>query len=84
VTAAEVVVVNAKPRCKKIGAVQGAGADARHATKDAIEQAAERGATHIWLDTPYWDLQNGMTMIVDGRIFECPPPEEVFPPDGYR
>jgi hypothetical protein len=83
-TAADVVVVNAKPRCKKIGVVEGAGGDTQHARADAIEQAAERGATHILLDTPYWDLQNGMTMIVDGTIFECPPPDEVYPPAGYR
>lgn len=82
-TAARIVVVNAKPRCEKIGIVEGAGGDAEHARADAITQAAERGATHILLDTPYWDLQNGMTMIVDGTLFECPPSSEVFPPDGY-
>ncbi|MBW2509417.1 MAG: hypothetical protein JRE81_12350 [Deltaproteobacteria bacterium] len=83
-TAADVVVVGAKPRCEKIGVVEGAGGDAQHARADAIEQAAERGATHILLGTPYPDLQNGMVTIVDGTLFECPPPDEVFPPDGYR
>ena len=82
-TAARVTVVNAKPRCQKIGVVEGAGGDTEHARADAIEQAAERGATHILLDTPYWDLQNGMTMIVDGTLFECPPSGEVYPPTGY-
>jgi hypothetical protein len=83
-TAADVVVVGTKPRCQKIGVVEGAGANAQHARADAMEQAAERGATHIVLGTPYPDLQNGMVTIVDGTLFECPPPEEVFPPDGYR
>jgi hypothetical protein len=83
-TAADVAVVSAKPRCPKIGVVEGAGGDAEHARADAIEQAAERGATHVLLDTPYSDLQNGMITIVDGTLFECPPPGEVFPPDGYR
>ena len=82
-TAADVVVVNAKPRCKKIGVVEGAGGDARHARADAIEQAAERGATHILLGTAYPDLQNGITTIVDGTLFECPPSDEVYPPTGY-
>ena len=83
-TAADVVVVSTKPRCEKIGVVEGAGGNTEHARADAIEQAAERGATHILLDTPYWDLQNGMLMIVDGTLFECPPADEVFPPSGYR
>jgi hypothetical protein len=82
-TAADVVVVNAKPRCEKIGVVEGAGGDAQHARADAIDRAAKRGATHILLDTPYWDLQNGMTMLVDGTLFKCPPPGEEFPPAGY-
>lgn len=77
------MVVNAKPRCEKIGSVEGAGGDASHAKADALEQAAERGATHILLDAPYADLQNGLTTIVDGTIFDCPPPDEVYPPTGY-
>jgi len=25
-----------------------------------------------------------MTIVVTGKIFGCPPPDEVLPPDGYR
>jgi len=83
-TAADVRVVSAKPRCEKIGVVEGIGGNAQHARKDALEQAAERGATHIVLEPAHPDLEDGMTTVVTGRIFSCPPPDEVYPPTGYR
>ncbi len=82
-TAADVQVVNAKPRCEKIGVVEGAGGNGQHARADALEQAAERGATHIMLEPAHPDLEDGMTTIVTGTMFACPPPDEVFPPAGY-
>lgn len=82
-TAADVVIVSEKPRCQKLGVVEGAGGDAEHAKADALEQAAARGATHVLLDTEHPDLQNGLVTIVDGTIFACPSPDEVFPPTGY-
>jgi len=83
-TAADVRVVNAEPRCEKIGVVEGVGGNAQHARNDALEQAAERGATHILLDSPHPDLEDGMTMVVTGKIFSCPSPDDVYPPAGYR
>jgi hypothetical protein len=79
-----VVVVNAKPRCEKLGVVEGAGGNAQHARADALDQAAERGATHAVLESAHPDLEDGMTIIVTATIFACPPPDEVFPPTGYR
>jgi len=83
-TAADVQVVDAKPRCEKLGVIEGAGGNAEHARQDALEQAAERGATHILLESAHPDLEDGMTMIVTGTIFACPSPDEVYPPTGYR
>ncbi len=83
-TAADVRVANAEPRCEKLGVVEGAGGNAQHARQDALEQAAERGATHILLESAHPDLEDGMTMVVTGKIFRCPPPDEVYPPIGYR
>lgn len=77
-------VVVAKPRCEKLGVIEGAGGNPEHARKDVLEQAAERGATHIILEPAHPDLEDGMTMVMTGTIFRCPPPDEVFPPDGYR
>lgn len=82
-TAADVVVVNATPRCEKIGVIQGDGGDAQHTKADAVDRAAERGATHILLDVPYWDLDTGITMVADGTLFKCAPPGSEFPPAGY-
>jgi len=79
-----VVVVNSKPRCEKLGVVEGAGGNAQHARADALDQAAERGATHAVLESAHPDLEDGMTIIVTATIFACPPPDEVFPPTGYR
>ena len=76
--------MNAEPRCEKLGVVEGVGGNAEHARKDALDQAAERGATHVVLEPAHPDLEDGMTIVVTGTIFECPPPDEVFPPDGYR
>jgi hypothetical protein len=83
VTAADVVIVDAKPRCQKIGSVEGAGGNAQHARADALDQAAERGATHVLLEPAHPDLEDGMTTIVTATMFVCPPPDEVFPPVGY-
>jgi hypothetical protein len=82
-TAADVRIVNTTPRCEKIGVVEGVGGNAQHARNDALEQAAERGATHIVLESAHPDLEDGMTIVVTGTIFACPPPGEQFPPDGY-
>jgi hypothetical protein len=79
-----VVVVNSKPRCEKLGVVEGAGGNAQHARADALDQAAERGATHAVLEPAHPDLEDGMTIIVTATVFACPPPDEVFPPTGYR
>lgn len=83
-TAADVRVVRAEPRCAEIGVVEGVGGNEKAAWADALEQAAERGATHARLDRPHPDLEDGMTMVVTGKIYRCPTPEEEFPPDGYR
>ncbi|MDH3817003.1 MAG: hypothetical protein OES21_00230 [Myxococcales bacterium] len=83
-TAADVRIVNTTPRCEKIGVVEGVGGNAQYARKNALEQAAERGATHIVLESAHPDLEDGMTIVVTGKIFGCPPPDEVLPPDGYR
>jgi hypothetical protein len=82
-SARDVVVVSSKPRCAKLGVVEGAGGNAQHARADAIEQAAERGATHVQLQRAHLDLQSGMTTIVTATLFRCPPSDEVFPPAGY-
>jgi hypothetical protein len=82
-TAADVRVVGAKPRCEELGVIEGVGGNAEHARKDALEQAAERGATHAVLEPAHPDLEDGMTIVVTGTIFACPPPGEQFPPDGY-
>ena len=78
------MVVNSKPRCEKLGVVEGAGGNAQHARADALDQAAERGATHAVLEPAHPDLEDGMTIIVTVTVFACPPPDEVFPPTGYR
>jgi len=83
-TAADVRIVNTTPRCEKIGVVEGVGGNAQHARTDALEQAAERGATHIVLESAHPDLEDGMTIVVTGKIFECLPPDKALPPDGYR
>ena len=83
-TAADVRVVNAEPRCKKLGVVEGVGGNAEHARKDALVQAAERGATHVLLESAHPDLEDGMTMVVTGEIYGCPSSDEALPPDGYQ
>jgi len=83
-SARDIVVVNAEPRCKKLGAVEGVGGNAVSARADALEQAAERGATHARLEPAHPELEDGMTIVVTGTVFRCPPANEAFPPDGYR
>ena len=83
-SARDIVVVNAEPRCKKLGVVEGVGGNADSARVDALERAAERGATHASLEPAHPDLEDGMTIVVTGTVFACPSPNEAFPPDGYR
>jgi len=83
-TADDVRVVRAKPRCEELGVVEGVGGNAEHARKDALGQAAERGATHAVLEPAHPDLEDGLTTIVTATLFACPPPDEVYPPTGYR
>ena len=77
------MLVNAEPRCKKLGVVEGVGGNADSARADALERAAERGATHVRLEPAHPDLEDGMTILVTGTVFVCPSPNETFPPDGY-
>lgn len=77
-------VVGKQPRCEKLGFLEGVAGNDRAARADALEQAAERGATHIMLEPAHPDLEDGMSMIVTARIYRCPPPDEVYPPVGYE
>ena len=77
------MLVNAAPRCQKLGVVEGVAGNAERARADALDRAAERGATHVWLEPAHPDLEDGMTMVVTGTIFECPSPEVMLPPAGY-
>ena len=83
-SARDIVLVNSEPRCEKLGAVEGVGGNAESAKADALDRAAERGATHARLEPAHPDLEDGMTTVVTGTIFGCPSPDEVLPPDGYR
>jgi hypothetical protein len=83
-SAADIVVVNAAPRCSKLGVVEGVGRDDPHARENALDLAAERGATHVRLDPAHPDLEDGMTSIVTCTMFRCPSSDEVLPPTGYR
>ena len=77
------MLVTAEPRCQKLGIVEGVGGNAKRARADALDRAAERGATHARLEPAHPDLEDGMTFVVTGTVFRCPPPDEVFPPAGY-
>lgn len=83
-SALDLKLVRGEPRCEKIGVVEGAGGSDEHAREDALEQAAERGATHVRLDPAHPDLDDGMSMIVTATIYRCPAAGTEFPPDGYR
>lgn len=76
--------MRAEPRCEELGAVEGVGGNATAARKSALERAAERGATHARLEPAHPDLEDGMTMVVTGKLYRCLTPEEEFPPDGYE
>jgi len=78
-----VVLVNAEPRCEKLGAVEGVGGNAERAKADALDRAVERGATHARLEPAHPDLEEGVTIVVTGVLFRCQPSDEVFPPAGY-
>jgi len=77
------VVVSAKPRCEKLGVVEGVGGNDRAARADALDQAAERGATHVVLEPAHPDLEDGLTIVATATMFACPSPDEQFPPAGY-
>ncbi len=77
------MLVNAEPRCRKLGMIEGVGGNAERARADALDRAAERGATHVRLEPAHPDLEDGMTTVVTGIIFECPSPEVMLPPAGY-
>ena len=77
------MLVNADPRCQKLGVVEGTGGNAERATADALALAAERGATHVRLESAHPDLEDGTTVVVTGTTFECPSPEVMLPPAGY-
>jgi hypothetical protein len=83
-SASDVQIVRSEPRCKKLGVVEGVGGSEKHARANAIELASERGATHVRLDEAHPDLEDGMTFVVSAKMWECSPPGEEFPPDGYR
>jgi hypothetical protein len=76
-------LVRSEPRCEKLGAVEGVGGSEKHARENALELAADRGATHVWLDRAHPDLEDGLTYVVTAKMWKCPPPAEQFPPDGY-
>ncbi|MCZ6805410.1 MAG: hypothetical protein O7F08_00535 [Deltaproteobacteria bacterium] len=78
-----VVLVSREPRCKKIGVVHGEGGAADSAIAEAQRRASEKGATHMILQKPELDIDDDLTTVVEGTIFECPPPGSEFPPTGY-
>ncbi len=78
-----VALVNAEPRCEKLGVVEGVGGNAERAKADALDRAVERGATHARLERAHPDLEDGMAIVVTGAIFRCPSSDEVFSPAGY-
>lgn len=82
--ASEVVLVRRAPRCEEIGVIYGEGGGAATAIDEAKRRAAERGATHMMLETPEPDLEEGLTMVAKGTIFACPVPGSQFPATGYR
>ena len=67
-----------------VGVVEGVGGSETRARENAMQLAAERGATHVLLERAHPDLEDGMTFVVTAKMWECPPPGEQFPPDGYR
>ena len=76
-------MVNREPRCKQIGVVHGEGGAADSAIAEAQRRASEKGATHMILQKPELDIDDDLTTVVEGTIFECPPPGSEFPPTGY-
>jgi hypothetical protein len=77
-------IVPAQPKyCEKIGFVEGVAGNDKAALDNALEQAVARGATHVRLDSPHPDLEDGMTIVVSATLYYCPPADERFPPDGY-
>ncbi len=83
-TTSSIKVVGKQPRCEELESLEGVAGNDRAARANALERAAERGATHIMLEPAHPDLEDGMSMIVTARIYRCPPPDEVYPPVGYE
>lgn len=81
--ATEVVVVTGEPRCRKIGVIEGVGGGPESAIAEAKRRASEKGATHMVLGKPAVDIDEGLTTVVAGTLFECLPPELEFPATGY-
>jgi hypothetical protein len=79
----DVVLLNRAPRCKEIGVVDGEGGGAESAIAEAKRRASETSATHMVLENPELDLDDDLTTVVRGTLFECPPPGSEFPPTGY-
>lgn len=78
-----VLVVERAPRCKEIGLVDGEGGGADSAIVEAKRRASEKGATHMVLGEPELDIDDGLTTVVRGTLFDCPPQGSEFPPTGY-
>ncbi|MGB8328745.1 MAG: hypothetical protein WCE62_01360 [Polyangiales bacterium] len=66
-----------------MGFVQGVGGGDERAIADAISRAAQLGATHVILDAPDLNVNDGLTTVVVGTLFDCPPPGAEYPPVGY-
>ena len=79
----DVVLIKRAPRCKEIGVVDGEGGGAEAAIAEAKRRASETSATHMVLENPELDLDDDLTTVVRGTLFECPPPGSEFPPTGY-
>ena len=79
----DVVLIKRAPRCKEIGVVDGEGGGAESAIAEAKRRASETSATHMVLENPELDLDDDLTTVVRGTLFECPPPGSEFPPTGY-
>ena len=80
------VLVHAKPRCEKLGVVEGVGGNAEHAQGRMHSSRLQSGARPTsWLEPAHPDLEDGMTIVVTGTVFAAVRrPDQVFPPDGYR
>lgn len=83
-SARDVRIVRSEPRCEKLGVVEGIGGSEKRARENALEQASDRGATHVRLEPAHPDLEDGMTFVATATMFKCLSPDEQFAPNGYR